>query len=138
MKNLETAIGRAFDRDGKGGPLTWATDMLGKGVQGTAELPPWAIGAGSAAALGAGGYGAFKFGQTLFSGFGFRRGADGSHRAAVGFSPDLARELVQGIRDGFNVRTPTRSERLRLMTEEYLPRLADGIEALVRAKTAER
>ncbi|WFT95069.1 hypothetical protein QA633_43650 [Bradyrhizobium barranii] len=53
----------------------------------------------------------------------------------VAFSPDLARELVQGIREGFNVRTPHRSERLQLLTEEYLARLADSIEGRVRAKT---
>lgn len=52
----------------------------------------------------------------------------------VAFSPDLARELVQGIREGFNVRTPTQNERLQLMTEEYLARLSDGIEARVRSK----
>lgn len=52
----------------------------------------------------------------------------------VSFSPDLARELVQEIRVGFNVSTPHRSERLQLLTEEYLARLADGIEARVRAK----
>lgn len=52
----------------------------------------------------------------------------------VSFSPDLARELVQGIREGFNVRTPTQNARLELMTEEYLQRLADSIEARVRAR----
>ncbi|MCK1618056.1 hypothetical protein IVA96_15665 [Bradyrhizobium sp. 159] len=55
----------------------------------------------------------------------------------VAFSPDLARELVQEIRGGFAVRTPTQNERLQLMTEEYLARLADSIEARVRSKTAE-
>ncbi|MGY4380303.1 hypothetical protein ACVWZ3_007942 [Bradyrhizobium sp. i1.3.6] len=56
----------------------------------------------------------------------------------VAFSPDLARELVQGIRDGFNVRTLHRSERLQLLAEEYLARLADSIEGRVRAKTRHR
>ncbi|MGY0573256.1 hypothetical protein ACTGJ9_020940 [Bradyrhizobium sp. RDM12] len=56
----------------------------------------------------------------------------------VSFSPDLARELVQEIRCGFNARPRTRNERLQLMTEEYLARLADGIEARVRAKIAGR
>ena len=52
----------------------------------------------------------------------------------VSFSPDLARELIDGIRAGFNVAAPHRSERLQLLTEEYLARLADKIEAQVRAK----
>ncbi|MCK1493471.1 hypothetical protein IVB14_24360 [Bradyrhizobium sp. 180] len=52
----------------------------------------------------------------------------------VAFSPELASELVQEIRGGFNVRTPAQNERLQLMTEEYLQRLADGIERRVRAK----
>lgn len=54
----------------------------------------------------------------------------------VSFSPDLARELVQGIRGGFNACPRTPNERLQLMTEEYLARLADSIEARVRAKIA--
>ncbi|MET4233372.1 hypothetical protein ABIA85_006665 [Bradyrhizobium sp. LA6.10] len=52
----------------------------------------------------------------------------------VSFSPDLAQELIDGIRAGFNISTLHRSERLQLLTEEYLARLADGIEARVRAK----
>lgn len=52
----------------------------------------------------------------------------------VSFSPDLARELVQEIRGGFDARPRTPNERLQLMTEEYLARLADSIEARVRAK----
>jgi hypothetical protein len=56
----------------------------------------------------------------------------------VSFSPDLARELVQGIRGGFDACPRAPNERLQLMTEEYLARLADGIEARVRAKIAGR
>ncbi|MCK1758754.1 phage tail tape measure protein [Bradyrhizobium sp. 137] len=93
IKNLETAIGRAFDNDGKGGPLTWATDMLGKGVQGTAELPPWAVGAGAAAAAGGGIYGGVKFAQTIFGGFGLSSSAvalDGSAAALTAAAAELS------------------------------------------------
>jgi hypothetical protein len=48
--------------------------------------------------------------------------------------PDLARELVDGIRTDFSVHAPTRNERLKLMTEEYLAKMADEIEARVRMK----
>ncbi|MCK1618057.1 phage tail tape measure protein [Bradyrhizobium sp. 159] len=93
IKNLETAIGRAFDNEGKGGPLTWATDMLGKGVQGTAELPPWAVGAGAAVAAGGGLYGGVKFAQSLFSGFGLSSSAvalDGSAAALSASAAELS------------------------------------------------
>ena len=56
----------------------------------------------------------------------------------VAFCPDLAHELIDEIRGGFNVRAQHRSERLQLLTEEYLAKLADSIEAQVRAKTAGR
>jgi hypothetical protein len=38
LKNLQTAIGRAWDANGAGGPLTTITDMAGKLVQSFAEL----------------------------------------------------------------------------------------------------
>jgi hypothetical protein len=52
--------------------------------------------------------------------------------------PELARELIDGIRAGFTVSTPTQDEFLRLATEEYLQRLADSIEARVRSKIGAR
>ncbi|MDF0498932.1 hypothetical protein [Bradyrhizobium yuanmingense] len=54
----------------------------------------------------------------------------------VAVGPDLASELVREIRSGLNVRTPAHDERLQLMTEGYLQRSADGIEARIRAKIA--
>jgi len=93
MKNLETSIGRAFDADGKGGALTWATDLAGRAIQGTAELPPWAVGSGAAAAAGGGLYGAWKFGKTIFGGFGLSSSAialDGSAAALTAAAAELS------------------------------------------------
>ncbi|MVT69987.1 phage tail tape measure protein [Bradyrhizobium pachyrhizi] len=90
VKNLETSIGRAFDADGKGGPLTWAADMLGKGVQGAAELPPWAVGTGSVAALAGGGYGAIKFAKLLVGGFGLSSSAVALDGAAAALTSAAA------------------------------------------------
>lgn len=52
-KNLETAIGRAFDADGKGGLLTTGTNFLAKATQWMAEQNPKVVG-GAAIATGAG------------------------------------------------------------------------------------
>ncbi|RXG93035.1 phage tail tape measure protein [Bradyrhizobium zhanjiangense] len=104
MKNLETSIGRAFDADGKGGALTWATDLAGRAVQGTAELPPWAIGAGSAAAAGGGLYGAYKFGQTILGGFGLSSSAvalDGSAAALSAAAAELS--AAAGLKTAPNI-----------------------------------
>lgn len=46
--------------------------------------------------------------------------------------PGLASEVIQGIRGGLNVTAS--NELQRLAVEEYLQRLADGVEARVRAK----
>lgn len=46
--NLETAVGRAWDNNGKGGILTKGTDLAGKAIQGLAELDGKAIMAGTA------------------------------------------------------------------------------------------
>lgn len=53
-KNLETAVGRSWDNEGKGGALTALTDMAGRATQALAELPPGAVKAGSALAAFAG------------------------------------------------------------------------------------
>jgi TP901 family phage tail tape measure protein len=54
VKNLETAVGRSFDKDGKGGALTWVTDAVAKAIQSAAEESPNAVtgGAGIAGAAG--------------------------------------------------------------------------------------
>ena len=56
----------------------------------------------------------------------------------VASGPELARELLENIRSDFVVRSPAQREQVVLMTEEYLARLADGIEARVRSKTDPR
>jgi hypothetical protein len=56
VKNLETAIGRAVDDKGKGGPLTKATDWAGKKVQELAESDDSTLKKVTAGALGATAY----------------------------------------------------------------------------------
>ena len=56
----------------------------------------------------------------------------------VATGPELARELLHNIRTDFVVRAPTRREQIVLITEEYLAKLADGIEARVRSKIGTR
>jgi hypothetical protein len=72
VKNLETAVGRSFDNDGKGGLLTWVTNAIGGAIQKAAEANPNLI-AGGAIGAGAGGllatgYGAVKFMQMMTGG----------------------------------------------------------------------
>jgi TP901 family phage tail tape measure protein len=54
VKNLETAVGRSFDRDGSGGPLTWITDKAATLTQSLAELDSKVVMVG-ASLVGAGG-----------------------------------------------------------------------------------
>jgi len=56
----------------------------------------------------------------------------------VATGPELARELVDNIRSEFVVRSPAQRESMVLVTEEYLARLADIIEARVRSKIGPR
>lgn len=73
-KNLETAIGRAMDNDGKGGVLTSLTDATAKAVQGLAELSETSVQVGTAlAVIGGGGAaigGTFKLINDLLGGNG--------------------------------------------------------------------
>lgn len=87
IKNLETAVGRAFDSEGKGGPLTQATDYLGQLVQKTAELPTGIVQA-LTAALGlaggaAGALGAWNIGKLLLTGGGLPASAVALNEAAA-------------------------------------------------------
>lgn len=50
--------------------------------------------------------------------------------------PGLSRQLIETIRTGLTM--PTADEFQRLAVEEYLQRLADSIEARVRAKSGPR
>ena len=72
VKNLETAVGRGFDNDGKGGLLTKATNYLGRGTQWLAEQNPKVVAGGAAAAgaagLGVAGFTAWKFMNILTTG----------------------------------------------------------------------
>lgn len=75
IKNLETAFGRAWDNNGKGGALTWLTDKAGQLAQAFAEMNGAtlrvvsALGAAGAAVVGLKGLG------LLSSGFGLKTSA---------------------------------------------------------------
>lgn len=83
LKNLETAIGRAWDNNGKGGPLTAGTDRLAAFAQALAEanskLQMLASGAAGVAALWAGAKGL----GLLTSGFGLKGSAIALDSAAA-------------------------------------------------------
>lgn len=87
VKNLETAVGRGFDSDGKGGFLTGATNLAGSSVQWLAERDSSAL-AGGALGLGAGGlglagYGAWRFMKLMSGGFGLSTSAAALDAAAA-------------------------------------------------------
>lgn len=95
IKNLETAVGRAWDSDGKGGPLTTVTDYLGQLVQKTAELPSGLV-QGLSAALGvagisAGAAGAWNIGKLLLTGGGLPASAVALNEAAAALNVAAAR-----------------------------------------------
>jgi hypothetical protein len=103
VKNLETAVGRSLDNDGKGGALTWVTDAVAKAIQSAAEANPNAVmgGAGIAGALGLGAsaYGAFKFMQLLTTGGGLTASAtalDGAAQALTNAAAVLSGGKVAG------------------------------------------
>lgn len=87
IKNLETAIGRAWDKDGRGGFLTGATDWLGKTIQHAAELPSGIVQGGSAAAgvagAAAGAYGVWNISRLLLTGGGLPASAIALNEAAA-------------------------------------------------------
>ncbi|EKS34342.1 phage tail tape measure protein [Afipia broomeae] len=87
VKNLETAVGRAFDKDGKGGLLTDGMDWAGSATQWMAErhggvLAAGAIGLG-AAGYAAKGYGYYKLFQLLTTGGGLTASAAALDAAAA-------------------------------------------------------
>ncbi len=103
IKNLETAIGRSFDNDGKGGLLTGAVDTVGKLAQSFAELDSKTIAVGTAfGALAAGGgaiYGGVKLLSALSGGFGLQTSAlalDGSAAALTRAAVALGGASVAG------------------------------------------
>ncbi|WP_438278075.1 phage tail tape measure protein [Nitrobacter sp.] len=112
VKNLETAVGRSFDNDGKGGMLTGAADWVARAIQRAAEANPKLI-AGSAVAAGVGGaaatlYGGYALVRSLAGGFGLSASAvalDGAAAALTaaagvmggkGIAGDLAGKVGAG------------------------------------------
>ncbi len=87
VKNLETSVGRAFDKDGKGGLLTGAVDIGAQFTQWLAERDSKLVAGGSVAAgaggLAAGAYGAYKFLQILTTGAGLPASAVALNSAAA-------------------------------------------------------
>lgn len=103
IKNLETAVGRSFDSDGKGGLLTGATDFGARITQWLAERDSKTLAGGSLAAgaggLAAGGYGAYKFLQILTTGGGLTASAaalDGAAAALTAAAGTMAGGSVAG------------------------------------------
>lgn len=94
VKNLQTAIGRSFDNDGKGGLLTMGTDWAGIATQWLAERGNGTIAAGSAAVgaggLAAGAIGAYKFLQILTTGGGLTASAAALDAAAAALTAAAA------------------------------------------------
>ncbi|OKO73041.1 phage tail tape measure protein, partial [Bradyrhizobium sp. NAS96.2] len=103
VKNLETAVGRAFDNDGKGGLLSGVTDWIAKRIQGTAELPSGVLAGGAiaAGAIGKGAqiYGGYKLLQLLTTGGGLTSSAvalDASAAALTSAAAALSGGKVAG------------------------------------------
>lgn len=101
IKNLETAVGRAWDKDGQGGPLTQITNYLGQLVQKTAELPTGIV-QGLSAALGiaggaAGAAGAWNIGKLLLTGGGLPASAVALNEAAAALNVAAVRLGAGGV-----------------------------------------
>lgn len=94
VKNLQTAIGRSFDNDGKGGLLTGGMDYAGQITQWLAERNGGALAVGSAAVgaggLAAGAIGAYKFLQILTTGGGLTASAVALDGAAAALTAAAA------------------------------------------------
>lgn len=94
VKNLETAVGRSFDKDGKGGFLTSGVDIAGRFTQWLAEQNSGVLGAGAiglgAAGLSAGAYGTYKFLQILTTGGGLTASAAALDGAAAALTSAAA------------------------------------------------
>ncbi len=72
VKNLESALPRAFDANGKGGMLTNVSDVAGKFVQALAEAPPQLQRLGAEAGLLAGAFAGIKGAEAILGGFGLK------------------------------------------------------------------
>ena len=100
IKNLETAIGRSVDNDGKGGALTWLTNKAGGFVQGAAEMKSHEIGAvlGTGAAGGAlaGGLALRGMWRSMSGGFGLTGSATALTGSAEALTAAAGRLGVAG------------------------------------------
>jgi len=106
VKNLESRLGAAFDKDGKGGALTEWTDRAAAFVQKLAEADPKLQRLGVAAGAAAAAFAGFKGAEALLGGFGLK----GSATALVGSAEALTAAAarlggVPGARPG-GVGTP--------------------------------
>lgn len=99
-KNLWTAVGRAFDRDGSGGALTGVTDYAGKFVQSLAEMNTSAIQAGTALTAVGTALVTFKSLKTLAGGFGLAGSATALTGAAEALTVAAGRLGVGGAAGG--------------------------------------
>ncbi len=83
MLNLEGALGRAFDNDGKGGFLTTATRGAAEFTQALAEADPAILRMGAAAAAGVAAFAGLKGLGWVKGGFGLQRSATHLDEAAL-------------------------------------------------------
>ncbi len=73
--NLQTAVGRSFDNDGKGGMITSVADRMGAMIQAMAEAPPALQRLGVEAGAVAGIFAGMKGAEALMGGFGLKGSA---------------------------------------------------------------
>lgn len=112
VKNLETAVGRAFDSDGRGGLLTRGMDLAGSLTQWFAErdsrlLAGGAVGVG-AAGLASGALGYYKFMHILATGGGLTTSAtalDGAAAALTRAAVALGASDIPGAGPGGKVKS---------------------------------
>ena len=100
IKNLETAMGRAFDADGNGGLLTNITDKAAKVVQALAEMPPAVQQASAALAAFGAAYAGAKGLGLLTSGFGLSASATALDASAVALTGSAEALTAAAIRSG--------------------------------------
>lgn len=96
-KNLETAIARALDNDGKGGFLTGAADKAARFVQALAEAPPSLQRLATTAGLAAAAFAGFKSVETLMGGFGLKGAAAALTEAATALSAAAAEQSASAL-----------------------------------------
>lgn len=129
-KNLETAIGRAFDesKDGKSGFVTQFTNTAGQFVQALAEAPPALVRLTTEAGAAAAAFAGLKGLEALLGGFGLTGLASTAAGASTLVPPVAAAAGLTYTMKDFASRMPTQKEQ-----EEYpnagleLPGLEGGL-----------